>query len=396
MIKAIAVIGANYGDEGKGLATDFFASQDSNSLVVRFNGGAQAGHTVAAPDGRRHVFHHFGSGSFCDVPTYLSEYFILNPLLWQEERKDLEKLGVQPKMFLNYNSPVSTPYDMLLNRLIESSRGKDAHGSVGVGIFETLNREICGFSLRLEDLYDDSYVAIALDEIWNRYIPDRLRQVGLDITHIKNWDRAKINQAFTVAAQEMIVAHDVALDLSEFQKQTIIFEGAQGLGLDQNYGEFPFVTPSNCGITNPLNLLEEAFGFEDSKIQLEAHYVSRTYVTRHGNGPLVDETKVLGEMNCLTNQPNEWQGNLRFAPLNAKSFAQLIQRLYYENCTIDNFLPNVKANYQLSRKLFMTHLDQVPIFSAIKDKLISYTSSGPTRNDVQRSHLHIDTQPLNK
>ena len=76
------VIGANFGDEGKGLMTDYFCSQappTEGVLNVRFNGGAQAGHTVVAPDGRRHIFGHLGAGSFLpNVATYLTSDFIIN------------------------------------------------------------------------------------------------------------------------------------------------------------------------------------------------------------------------------------------------------------------------------------------------------------------------------
>ena len=84
-MKISVVIGANYGDEGKGLATDYLASQGTKSLVVRFNGGAQAGHTVVTPDGCRHVFHHFGSGVFAEADTFLSKFFIVNPILFRTE-----------------------------------------------------------------------------------------------------------------------------------------------------------------------------------------------------------------------------------------------------------------------------------------------------------------------
>ncbi len=75
-----AVIGANFGDEGKGLITDYLA-QTGGDVVVRFNGGAQAGHTVVTPEGRRHVFSHFGSGSFAELPTFFSQHTIVNPIL---------------------------------------------------------------------------------------------------------------------------------------------------------------------------------------------------------------------------------------------------------------------------------------------------------------------------
>lgn len=85
---ARVVIGANFGDEGKGLVTDWLCAQGAG-VVVRFNGGAQAGHTVETPEGR-HVFHHLGSGTFCNVPTYLSQYFICNPILFLHELERLQ------------------------------------------------------------------------------------------------------------------------------------------------------------------------------------------------------------------------------------------------------------------------------------------------------------------
>ena len=78
------VIGANAGDEGKGLMTDYF-SQKPNSIVVCSNGGSQRGHTVMTPDGIRHVFHHFGSGTFNGAVTYLPKEFIVNPLIFVQE-----------------------------------------------------------------------------------------------------------------------------------------------------------------------------------------------------------------------------------------------------------------------------------------------------------------------
>lgn len=79
------IIGANFGDEGKGLMTDYFCNKCDNPIVVRFNSGAQAGHTVVTPDGNRHVFGHFGSGTFNNTPTFLSKYFVVNPLSFLKE-----------------------------------------------------------------------------------------------------------------------------------------------------------------------------------------------------------------------------------------------------------------------------------------------------------------------
>ena len=79
-MRARVVIGSNFGDEGKGLTVDYLCHQGAG-VVVRFNGGAQAGHTVCL-DRLRHVFSHFGSGTLRGVPTYLSQFFIVNPIMF--------------------------------------------------------------------------------------------------------------------------------------------------------------------------------------------------------------------------------------------------------------------------------------------------------------------------
>ena len=113
--RAQAVIGAAWGDEGKGLLTDALARPDT--LVVRFNGGAQAGHTVTAPDGRRHVFHGVGSGTFRGAATFLSRFHVHNPLLHGEEVAQLRRLGLHPRVLADPQGMVTTPWDMMLNQI---------------------------------------------------------------------------------------------------------------------------------------------------------------------------------------------------------------------------------------------------------------------------------------
>ena len=120
MKKAYAVIGANFGDEGKGLMTDLFCRTEGSVINIRSNGGAQAGHTVCTADGKRHIFSHIGSGSFAGADTYLSEYFILNPMLFS---KELEQLGRDiGKIFIDRRCNVTLPCDMLMNQFAETMR----------------------------------------------------------------------------------------------------------------------------------------------------------------------------------------------------------------------------------------------------------------------------------
>src|SRR5687768_6543349 len=141
---AVIIIGALFGDEGKGLLTDYHAARfGSDVIVARFNGGAQAGHTVVLPDGRRHIFSHFGSGTLTGAATFLSRYFVSNPLLFLREAAELEAIGIaSPVIFADERAPVTTPYDMLINQWAETARGSAKHGSCGVGFGETVERSL--------------------------------------------------------------------------------------------------------------------------------------------------------------------------------------------------------------------------------------------------------------
>jgi adenylosuccinate synthase len=87
MKNAYVVIGANYGDEGKGQVVHKLAKQNTNVTVVRYSGGAQAGHTVTTDDGKRHVFSHIGAGTFAGAKTWLSDEFIVNPVMFLKEHQ---------------------------------------------------------------------------------------------------------------------------------------------------------------------------------------------------------------------------------------------------------------------------------------------------------------------
>ena len=143
-IEVRVVLGSNYGDECKGLATKFFTEQakpDKKCLNVLFNGGCQRGHTVELKDGTRHVFHHFGSGTFSGADNYFDSLFIVNPIFFVDELDKISNV-VQPKCFASRYCRVSTPYDIFINQIVENSRGENRHGSCGCGIWETVDRYI--------------------------------------------------------------------------------------------------------------------------------------------------------------------------------------------------------------------------------------------------------------
>ena len=115
MKQAQVVIGSSFGDEGKGSVVDYLCSHGNVGVVVRFNGGAQAGHTVVTPEGDRHVFRQVGSGAFHGVPTFLSKYMSVNPIALLLELEQLRKLFIAPELYASPECLVTTFADMLIN-----------------------------------------------------------------------------------------------------------------------------------------------------------------------------------------------------------------------------------------------------------------------------------------
>ena len=310
---AQVVIGAQFGDEGKGRLVDYYAALDSNRLVVRFNGGAQAGHTVITPDGQRQVFSHVGSGAFAGAATLLSRFFVANPILFLKEQAVLAGLGVTPTVLIDPASSATTPYDMLINQIIERERGTGRHGSCGIGFGETLERNLRpDYALTVGELVQGE-LADRLNVIRSDYAPRRLAQLGFGEIYGREkalFESDTILERYVEDVQRFLQAVTVTAADTAIRGQSLIFEGAQGLLLDQERGFFPYVTRSHTGLRNVLTLARE-WGLA----RLDVTYATRAYLTRHGAGPLPGELpeKPWPDVIDQTNMPNDYQGTLRFA-----------------------------------------------------------------------------------
>lgn len=354
MKTAKIIIGAGYGDEGKGLVTDFLAQGWAN-LVVRFNGGAQALHTVKIAGGKSHAFSHFGSGSLRGIPTYLSQYFVVNPATFMKEYFELQKKVKVPEIFVHEDCMVTTLLDMKINRAIETFRGKHRHGSVGLGINETITRNLdTPYKITVKMLRDDLVGSLkVIESIYNDYAVDRLISLGMAedaILEIKEFDLDKILDGAKshfkfFLGSVTIVKSDI---LEKFDN--VVFEGAQGLMLDEFHENFPYVTRSRTGIYNVNEILK---GYKGVKVEI--FYVSRIYSTRHGAGPF--PTEIIGEENLLdfpyevedsTNIPHAYQGTMRIGYLDV----DVMKKTIYDD------LKNFKG-YPDAVRVVMTCMDQV-------------------------------------
>lgn len=288
MKTAYLIAGLLYGDEGKGATVDFLCRQKDVGLVVRYNGGAQAGHNVITPDGKHHEFAQFGSGTF--VPgcrTFLSKYMLVDPLAMVREELHLRQLGVVDAFrhtFVDPKALVITPYQRAVNRLKQSTTGK--HNSCGRGIGETRADHLkYGESvLFVEDLYSHKLKEKLefLREV-NLKKLEGLEAVGLAEVFANNnlhaWYEPFIRRGPYITESLAALMHS-AVD--------VVFEGAQGVLLDEKHGEEGFNTWSNTTFENAYELLKE-HRWEGEIIKIG---VMRTYLTRHGDGPHSTEKAV--------------------------------------------------------------------------------------------------------
>lgn len=356
MKRARAVVDGNFGDSGKGLVTDWLCSMGAG-MVIRFNGGANAGHTVVTPDGRRHVFSHFGSGTFLGVPTFLSHFVVVNPIAYFVELKKLTDLGLRPVLYADPRCLVTTFADMIINQHIEDNRDR-RHGSTGMGINETIMRsDLERLKITMADLWSGVDLRPKLEEICTKYAEFRVGH------HIR--DSANMIERFTKECEAFAqMVHP--LGIAQCADLDPVFEGAQGLLLDQDNKEFfPHVTRSKTGMHNVRLLCEQA-GLD----WIDRYYVSRTYLTRHGHGPLPNEDPSMSYPDD-TNLEHPYQGSLRFAKLDHDA---LIKR-----CADDA--------RSAAFKMVITHCDQLePPADFARGNLFSH---GPTREYVVSKRIAI-------
>ena len=354
-MKAHIVIGKNFGDEGKGLATDCFArlakENNQSAIAVRFNGGAQAGHTVDTVSGR-FVFHELSSASFRKVDTYWAKDFLPDLYKLEEELESFRKLtGFAPKIIAHPFCRMVTIDDVLVNMVAETERGKDRHGSCGMGIYEAVVRSE-KHPLYLKDIKGMSAEELFLffKELRSDYYPERIKELGIsgskenEYLELLNNDNVLRNAAEGICHGAEFIELKEHNFLSEFDE--IIFEGAQGLLLDADNEEFaPHITASHTGARVAVETCLEA-GIKD----IEISYITRTYVTRHGAGVLPKEEdwpEYNLNLNDATNIENPWQGIIRYAP----------------HESLDRFLQAVKEDlktieYPVNKSLFITHLNE--------------------------------------
>ena len=373
MAKCSIVIDLGFGDAGKGLTTDFLASQEPDkSLVVRFSGGHQVGHTVTT-ESLTHTFSNFSSGTLQGLPTYYSEHTTLFPPAILQEGRFLA--AYNPVLYLHPLAMVTTIYDIAYNRAVEKQQ---QHGSCGLGFGATIARnaeEVCFFA---NDLQFPWVMQQRLNSI-NHYYKNKLLHQNPEVTAYYEKELRGYDEAFFVESCQQIQSFYSITTLSTFAQsfEHFIFEGSQGILLDTRHGFFPHTTWSATTSKNAMQLIKDHL----DATAVEVYYVTRCYQTRHGNGPMADTPAVhLQNHEKEANVTNEFQGEFRTQALAEHLLEYVLQcdAVYHQDI-------------EVTKNLMLTCLDQLPDFSVpellkqlpVRFKNV-YGSYGPSSKSIQK------------
>ena len=305
------VIGLGFGDEGKGAVVDALAADPAREpvgTVVRFNGGAQAAHNVVLPDGRHHTFAQFGSATLRGASTHLSRFMLVEPFALAAEGEALAALGVPAplrRLTIDRRALLTTPWHAAANRAKEIARGDARHGSCGsrdrgddgVRRREPGPRSPCRRCDRSRADSDAGSRPSAMPSA------PGIVAAGLVVPALE--PVAEAFEAFGAAVR--LVGDDFLAGV--LRRERVVFEGAQGVLLDEWRAFHPYATWSTTTFANAHALLAEA-GVAAGEARRVG--VLRVYTTRHGAGPLPAEDDALtAALPEAHNGTGAWQGGFR-------------------------------------------------------------------------------------
>lgn len=341
------VLGSLFGDEGKGQEVYRLATENTKrKLIVRFSGGAQAGHRVVTENGVEHVHSLYGSGTLAGYNTYLGDKVFVDPISLVKEYEVLKtKMSKVPQIIISFGCRVVTPYD-IYSGLEDKKITSD--GTCGCGIYPTFKRykynrghSNIGFLIKNADYKNGAVIGEELDHYREYYnglgINEKDRELFIKSCEFiyNNPDKFKINKD--------------SFGFFSRNYSEIIYEGSQGLLLDMDNGFMPNCTPSRTGLNgiNPDNLKDA-----------EVYLVFRSYLTRHGNGYIPKYRKILEDTyNNLeepTNLDSGPQGIFRRGVFDIDLLKRAVDRHHLDNYAN---MYNCKFNLVMTRANAMSFKD---------------------------------------
>ena len=278
---AVVLLGAQWGDEGKGKATDLLG--DRVDYVVRYQGGNNAGHTVVIGD-QKYALHLLPSGILSpNVIPVIGNGVVIDPAVLLQEIKDLNERGINTsKLKISTNAHLITPYHRTIDKVSERFLGKSKIGTTGRGIGPAYADKINRIGIRVQDLFDQSILKQKIEAALhdkNQILVKVFNRKGITVEEV-------ISEylGFAEALKPYVTDTSLLLDQALQQGKVVLLEGSQGTLLDVDHGTYPFVTSSNPTAGGAST----GSGIGPTKIT-RVIGILKAYTTRVGSGPFPTE-----------------------------------------------------------------------------------------------------------
>ncbi|MFB9906763.1 adenylosuccinate synthase [Allokutzneria oryzae] len=362
---AIVLIGAQWGDEGKGKATDLLGEQVQ--WVVRYQGGNNAGHTVVLPDGQDFALHLIPSGILTPgVTNVIGNGVVVDPGVLLEELSGLEARGVDTsRLLLSADAHLIMPYHVAIDKVTERYLGKAKIGTTGRGIGPCYQDKIARVGVRIQDLLDEKILRQKVEaalEFKNQVLVKVYNRRALDANEVVD----------TVLGHAAKFAHRIAdtrllLNQALERGETVLLEGSQGTLLDVDHGTYPFVTSSNptsggaaVGSGIGPNRITTVIG------------ILKAYTTRVGSGPFPTELN------------DEWGERLRKTGGEVGVTTGRARRTGWFDAVIARYAARVNGitDYFLTKLDVLSGMDRVPV-------CVGYEVDGVRHDDMPMSQSDV-------
>ena len=373
------VIGANYGDEGKGLLTRYFAINENNPIVILYHGSVNRGSLVE----KEHVFCYpissFGTGILDNIPTFYANNFIISPIRFATEYNDLLdwKLPLG-QVYVDKNCNVITPVDIIIDRIrliYLKEQGIPASSCCAGNRSCSMRIKNKNLIFSYEDFLNGDPIEIC-NYIFDNWFFEALKQLNIQKIPDRFLKYTTRNKGIIDGFYEQFICFEKSLKF--FQKHTVInnfnsiyddfdtliFESSVGLKMSMENQEQINRTCSTVGLAGVMDLLQNYDDYYG-----EACYVTRSYLTKHGGGKFPEEDTSLSFEDRINNE-TEWQGKVRFGKLNYDE--------YLTRCEHD-FYKNANKNWKLTRAI--THINEVAVEKDY-EKYFNYFSSTKFAEDI--------------
>jgi len=294
-MSTLVVVGSQWGDEGKGKITDLLSEEAD--IIVRYQGGCNAGHTVVKGD-EQYIFHLIPSGILHQgVKCLIGNGVVIDPEALLQEIENLKKnnIEIDDNLFIDFKSHIVLPYHKTLDEIKEMKRGKDKIGTTKRGIGPAYADKIARTGIRMIDLIDEKFLPKKLEINLNENNNIFEKLYGLKISNQEKKDIIKKYTKYGQLLKKYVTDVSLYLNQAINENKEILFEGAQGTLLDIDHGTFPYVTSSNP-IAGGACI---GTGVGPTKID-RVMGITKAYTTRVGRGPF--PTEMQGELEEFTRQ----------------------------------------------------------------------------------------------